>query len=777
VRRLVSEHAPAQTGAMWVLSRARPGRRADGRKPAVTATTDPRATAAADDGAAPTPIVARRWVRWLPLAATLAYLAGVLLSADTAPLDLLRYAAYVVLALLLPGTLVYRSLRRTPHSLVDDLAMGLAVGLALELPAWALASVLDLRGLLWLWPLAVVAPFAVAPGLRRHWRVSGYTPAPLGWSWTVSGVVAFFTTYLSSVFLHRNPILPTGEGTRQYLDLAYQLSLAGEAKHQFPLHVPQVAGEPLEYHWFGHAHMASTSLIGGIDLPVVALRLAIPGLAALAILLTAVVGWRITGKPFVGAVAAVLFFVVGEVNFTDPVTFPFGTQVTFAVWHGMSMIYSWVLLLALIAVLARIVSSSPAWRDYVLAALLILASCGAKASSLPVVGVALLVTAVALLIAERRIPGPIVVAGLLTAAAQLAATAVLFRFNSYGLTVEPFFSIERFTAAVPALLVVVAFVINLQLRAAGIVPLVWIRRGRLNAVQWFLLGGAVAGPLIYLALLSPSDSNQYFTRAGFSFAVLLSAWGYVLVFERARLSRVATEALVLGSAAFVVLLVGLQFVFADPTPADDPLAPLLRWTLLLASVGLLSAAIWGVASLLWGAAVRGRGGIVALTAVLLVGAPGLVMDMRKSERSPNGGAYATVALPLSRVDAARWVRDHSAPGDVVATNVHCLATGPNDYCDPRSFWLSAYAERRVLVEGWAFAPRVTDSGDWAFWDPDLLRRNDAAFTAPTRAGLAFLRDHGVKWLVVDQRVGQESPELASLATRRYHNGRLAVYEL
>ena len=41
---------------------------------------------------------------------------------------------------------------------------------------------------------------------------------------------------------------------------------------------------------------------------------------------------------------------------------------------------------------------------------------------------------------------------------------------------------------------VVAFLVNLELRAAGIVPLAWIRRGRLDAAQWFLLGGAVAGP-------------------------------------------------------------------------------------------------------------------------------------------------------------------------------------------------------------------------------------------------------------------------------------------
>ena len=95
-------------------------------------------------------------------------------------------------------------------------------------------------------------------------------------------------------------------------------------------------------------------MVGHIDLPVVALRLAIPALCALAIVLTAVVGWRVSGRPYVGAVAAALFFAVGEFNFTHPVTMPFGTQATFVIWHGMSMIYSWVLLIALIAPLAEL---------------------------------------------------------------------------------------------------------------------------------------------------------------------------------------------------------------------------------------------------------------------------------------------------------------------------------------------------------------------------------------------------------------------------------------
>lgn len=754
------------------------------------------APAVADPPLPAVPARATALLRWAPLLVGVGYFAVVLLAAGTAAVDFARYAGYVLLALILPGTLVYRALRRRPHTLVEDVAMGGAVGLALEVPAWALFASLDLGGWLWTWPAAIVAVFLTVPGLRRHWLVRGYRRTPVGWSWSVAGAVAFFTTYLSATFLERNPILPTSDDTRQYLDLAYQLSLAGEAKHQFPMHLPQVAGEPLDYHWFGYAHMAATSLIGRIDLPVVALRLTIPALCAAAIVLTAVLGWRVSGRPYVGAVAAVLFFVVGETNFTDPVTMPFGTQASFVIWHGMSMIYSWVLLIALIAVLADVVDRRPdrpvgpiGRGAVVLVPLLMLASSGAKASSLPVVGLALAFTAVILLVSTRRIPWLVVGAGLTALAAQLFATAVLYRFKAYGIEVDPLASsLEPYWTPPPGdwagplavTAVVVAFLVNMQLRVVGVGPLLWLRRGRLEPVQWFLLGGTLAGPALFLLLRQPGGANQYFTRAGFTFGVVLSAWGYLLVAERARLTRRAGAVLGLFALALAVALVAAQFRYAEPAPGGvpfDSLRPLLWWSASLAVLALLAVAVWlpageGVAAL------RGRGAIALLTAVLVVGAPGLVMDMRKSERSPNGGAYANVPLPKFRVDAARWTREHSAPRDVVATNAHCLAV-VNGWCDSRSFWLSAYAERRVLVEGWGFAPRVAASGSYTpFWDQDLLRRNDSAFTGPTETGLRELRDRdAVRWLVVDRSVGPESPELVRLARLRFDNGRMAVYQL
>jgi len=550
--------------------------------------------------------------------------------------------------------------------------------------------------------------------------------------------------------------------------------------------------------------MAMTSLVGRIDLPVVTMRLAIPALCALAIVLTGVVGWRVSRRPYVGAVAAALFFAVGEFNFTHPVSMPFGTQATFVIWHGMSMIYSWVLLIAVIAPLAEIVARDrrpdgrPEGRSedaapelgrgaWVVAAVLLLGSSGAKASSIPVVAVALAVTAVVLLIGNRRIPWYVVGAGLLAGAAQLFATAALYRFNTYGVEIGPLQGLERYWAPAAgsddltwfgiALGVWVAFGLNMLLRTAGIAALIGVQRGRLRATQWFLVAGAFAGPGLYLLLRQPSGGNEYFTRAGFAFGVIASAWGYVLLWERARLGERARWALGAGTVAFAGALIVAQVGYAQPAPAGPAyatLAPILWWACALAAVAAVAAVAWVVLARRW-PGLRGRGSLVLLTGVLVAGAPGLVMDGYKSIQSPNGGAFVNVPMPASRAEAARWVRDHSEPTDIVATNAHCLGYW-GSLCDSRSFWLSAYAERSVLVEGWGFAPRQA-GGLGPFWDPTKLAVNDAAITASTMDNVAALKAYGVRWIVVDRSVSTESTELAGYATNRFDNGRIAVYEL
>ncbi|SCL22730.1 hypothetical protein [Micromonospora inyonensis] len=724
-----------------------------------------------------------------------AVVAAVLLATGTPAVDLARFTGYALLGVLLPGTLVYRALRARPHTLVEDLAVGAAVGLVLELAAWAVCTALGVPHLLRLWPLVVVAPFLAVPRLRRHWRVTGHTPVPTGWAWSLTAVVAGFTWYLAESFLRPNPVLPTREGQAQYIDLAFQLSLAGAATHQVPPEVPQVAGEPLHYHWFGFAHLASASLVSGVDLPTVFFRLAVPALCALAAVLVAVVGWRVSGRAYVGVGAAALMFTVGEFGYENGVRQLFGTQATFIVWGSPSMTYSWVLLLPLLAALAEVVGRArgsgvpPVGRGaWVLAALFLATSTGAKASSVPVALGALGFTAVVLLAVRRRVPRALLGAVGLALAAQLFATAVLFRFVSHGVTVDPFSGLRPYVpssgsaTALVWVAVTVAFLLNLQLRLAGVLALVGVRRGRLEPVQLLLLGGALAGPAIYLLVGHPGSSNQYFVRAGFAFGVILSAWGYAEVLDRAALGGRGRAALAVGAAGLALLLTVIQLrhpATVGSGPVYGPVLPLLRWAVALAVVATVLGLLWPALVGGW-TALAGRGAAVLLTGVLVAGAPGLVADAAAARRFPNGGAYAVVPMPASRVEAARWVREHSAPDDVLATNVHCRVV-TDGWCDARSFWLSGYAERAVLVEGWSFAPRMVGrpGGAYApFWDPERLSANDAAFTTPTAAGLTGLRDrYGVRWLVLDRVVTPESSALADLADLRFRNDRMSVYRI
>ncbi|WP_369183844.1 hypothetical protein [Streptomyces sp. Y1] len=788
-----------------------------------------RATAVTAGG--PRETVLRRLLRFAPAAAAYLLLVALLLAADTRPGDIARYTFYAAWAVLLPGTLVFRSLRRRPYTLVEDLALGAATGLVLELAAWAVLMPLGLQKAAIAWPLLVVVPFLAVPGLRRHWRPRGYRRQSAGWSWSVAGVVALTSVYYYEVFLSRFPILPDSDTTRQYGDLPYLLSLAGNAKHDFPPTLPQAAGEPLHYHWFTFVHMAMGDLVGHIDLTVIEMRLMVPALAALGILVTAVVAQRLSGRAWAAPVAAVLVFAVGEFTAAYPnnvSSWTFGApEVRLMSFVSLSLTYSQPLLIALIGVVGDVLrrgraDGGPLDDDgraddgrapalgrgaFVLTALFALASSAAKASSLPVTLAGLAFAGLMVLIGTRRIPWPIVGLGAVIGAAQLFATAVIFDFESYGLEVIPFGNVQQYwadpqhsrTAAVQAVVVAAtlgAFLLNHQLKVVGALPLMWRRRFRLEPVQWFLLGGAIAGPAAYLAV--NGFNSSYFTIAGLPFGALLSAWGYCEAVERAALPRRAVAALLAGALALAGGLTYLMYRYSADWAtwavglfghekawhSYDPLLPAL------VAAGVL-AAIAAVCGLLWWAAARAvpalrrRGGVVLLTATLAIGLPGLGLDVLQARHVVWEGSWI---LPKTQIDGARWVRAHSDPKDVLATNGHCwefedYKNGPT-CTNYRSHWLGAYSERSVLIEGWAYAPRLmaTSGGAAAttapFWDAALLKLNEDAFYHPTADILRRLHDdHRVRYLVVQRKAGQESPLLARLAPKVFDNGRVAVYEL
>jgi hypothetical protein len=167
--------------------------------------------------------------------------------------------------------------------------------------------------------------------------------------------------------------------------------------------------------------------------------------------------------------------------------------------------------------------------------------------------------------------------------------------------------------------------------------------------------------------------------------------------------------------------------------------------------------------------------VLALTAVLTSGAAALPQDGYFAGVVMRDGHQWADPVTARRAGAARWLRAHSAPTDVVATNWHSSL----------SFWINAYSERRTLVGSWNYAPRAVDesrrlnvnAARVPFWDPALLEANDAAIYAPSGERIAWLRSRGVRWILVVRAAGQESPELARYAVLRRVEGDVVLYQI
>jgi hypothetical protein len=120
-------------------------------------------------------------------------------------------------------------------------------------------------------------------------------------------------------------------------------------------------------------------------------------------------------------------------------------------------------------------------------------------------------------------------------------------------------------------------------------------------------------------------------------------------------------------------------------------------------------------------------------------------------------------VPDGGLAAARYVRDHSDPDQMIATNAH-FRYPLGEGVDPRAFWMAAWSERRAVLEGWGYTARANSRPLGApFWDPELQELNDDVFLAPSRAHLAELTvRYDVGWLVVDLRFPAEVRKLERL---------------
>jgi hypothetical protein len=731
-----------------------------------------------------------RLVPWLfPVVAGV----GGLLAIDVPPAAVVKYSGYFGFCVVLPGVLLLRVAWRSTGNWAEDVGLGAAVGMAYQFLGWAIFTALGLQSWLLAWPLLVLAAFAVVPRLRPCWRIAAPAPLPVAWSWglaicaTVLVVITTFTVLTD----HK----PPPNGTSYYADLLFHLSMVHEVMRSVTPQVPQVAGEPLAYHWFADADMAGAVDITRLPPALVLFRLWLLPQAVVLLLVSASLARQVSKVWWTGVLAALAVLPTGSASLLSP-------SLTFSVVTGTATA------IFLVDAVFRRSGGRGAW---VLAAALAVVGGGSKPSMLPIliggVGVAALLT----VIRDRKAPWRSVGAGLILVLAMIGTLRFVAGTGGSGFQ---FLAIASFqpgyraitgdgslpgtggvlplsltsgdSTAIAGLAVLLGLIL---LSAAGMLTgfgLLLVRSTRRDPVAWLLVGTLTSAWAGMLLVNHPAAGQQYFLRSVVPFAAAAAGWLVAVAFEgrsRRTIVLVSVFALVLGG----VFYLATKPAKLDSSDSRAAQVEALARPLLLAAV-LTAVAISGW--LLSGRRRPGRSGLGLAVPVLVVIAVSLVAvtvhsyDVRRTDGSPR--AVGGLVHPDEQA-AALWLGANSAPTDVVVTGTWCGSAGPRKPgCDARGYLVSGIAGRRTLMEGWVYTPQtLTTNGvggkRYMYQDspwPDRVELTDQILTAPTSQLLTEVRQqYGGRWIFADRWDGPVSAKLDELAVLRYQEGEVKIYEL
>jgi hypothetical protein len=723
--------------------------------------------------------------------------------------DVAIYAVYLVLAIVLPGTLVHRALRGSRGNLPEDIGYGAATGLLLMTIGWAISAAAGLQAVLWVWPLLFLGLFLAVPGLRRHWRIPREVRAPLPIRWSLIAAGGVFVVVMAVFPFWRDNPLPPADAY-YYQDLMYHLALVHEMTRSIPFQVPQLAGDTLKYHYLSDADMATASMITKIPATVVLMRLWIAPIGALAILVGAALARELTGKWWAGALGglASLFAIPLALGLATPV---FGGE-AFSL-YSPSQTYAIPVLGLLVAVAVDVLRGrrlGPAWA---LVFPLGVMAAGAKSSSLPpfVAGMALAFLIVLLRHRDRLRATAVL---LVLSVAAMGVAAKIFAGGGAGtLAVQPFATLYWFrpyhetlgahdlidgTRALPLgvdqasaagllflLVIIVWWVLMESPRLIGLVALTTPRTRR-EPAAWLLGGIGIAGTGGLWLLWHPSNSENYFFLSAAPFAMLLTVW---LLADQTRSWR----PVVAGLAAGAVWALIAPHRSAPRHPGFRSwtwtlFEPLLRTAVVAVVVTLVVLLVWRLVThrFAWRAIPAGL--LAALVgAGLAVAIQTRVQLDTDAMTKPPPAAPKNYPITADEMRAALWLNDHSGNDDLIATNVHCQPLSQVRTCDARAFWVGGLSGRRALVESWAYTDQAVAAngvhGQRYMVQPapypDRFALNQRAFAQGDAADVNQLRTQfHVKWLFADARAhGGVSPNLAKVAKLRYQAGTVSIYQL
>jgi hypothetical protein len=726
-------------------------------------------------------------------AVPLAILALALLAREASLSEVVRFTGFCVLGIGLPGLVLWRLLGGYRRNLVEDCAAGFAVGTSVQVLVYLASSSIGWQRWSWAWAPAVLIAAVAHRGLRSTvWRRVEEPLRPTT-AWLLSATCAL----VMLVVYRRGPgrFVPAyTDPLVNYPDLAFQQALAASAKYDQPIGTLWLDGEPMRYHTFFHQATAATTWATGIDLTSLIhsltwLPLLLAGSALVFVLTQRFVGPSADGTSRAGATwaapLAVLIAGLGGALQPLPEVGLGGISAAVAAYLSPTQNLGVMIALALCIVAVDLLRGQGTRGRWALLLVLALVGSGAKSTILPMAGCGFGL-AFLFLLTTRRTLRTAVAGGAVMVLVFLGAFLTIYGGESWGTEIKPgatFAQLPPYQALrhgpgvdrAAQLLTAAATLLSWALAACG---LLFLRRLWRDPGVVFLAGFSIAGFAGTMLTTQSGVSQLYFLRTAFPVIAVLACLGLVNLARSLGDRRAA----VLVGAAGVLGLIACAVARAGSAHLAGVKGP---WSWLAAA--LVCAAVLGTV----GWKLAGRRGttvtafLVVLVTAAMVGAVTVPLQSLVSDHATNLVFVKPMAGGATRAeaDAARWLKDNSRPGELVATNAHCMIKRPR-FCDSRHFWIAALSERPVLVEGWSYSNEANKisiatgvhPAVLPYWDPEQLATNDEVFSNPSPAVVERLRRYGVQWLYADHRAGPVSPELEQFATLRHSTADATVYE-
>jgi hypothetical protein len=615
------------------------------------------------------------------------------------------------------------------------------------------------------WPVLALPVLAwFAPGARSGWRalrspveqLTRWAPAlaSLGLAW---GLAA------RSLTGYYEPVTADVPWRSFYVDLPWHAALTAETLDRAPGVYPWIPDVPIGYSWLFFGTLGLLGRLTGAGAADMVLLVGPALLALLVPLVLVTAAWVLTRSRVACAVAPLLFELTRAPLYGHVEGLQLSPQWVLVNRDATNAMVLAVVVLLVLRLERRRPPSADAASLAVLGLLTFAVAATRGGAVAPLVGAAGLVWLVALLSRRRGLGAATWSLVTVVVAIVLATVGVTRSSGSFRVDPLSFLPVQVVGSDDVPVASLASVAVALAMTGASACLARWAPETR-PAVP-ALVGAAFAGILGMALFGHPSFSQLYFFHAGWPALVVGMAAIVALAWRHSPAATVLVLLAVVVASS--VLFSAPSWLPPSPWPARAALG-----------TGVVAAAIALGVVLARRAGPRGLTlpfvavGMLALQPWAL---PEVVHPAAVVQPSPT-----TATVSAGQLALLEELRDRSGPLDLVATNKHCLSGSlPTGDCDARWFTVAAFAERRVLVEGWSYDYTWSSSGTdnlEPYWDPALLAANDTFFADPTLAGCHRLVGHGVDWLYADHREAW-SERLTAFAERVAETDDASVYRL